>query len=314
MEPIFHAADSIGVPVEKIALSADLPMAVFQQPGIMVPQIPAQRFVEQAARLAGDNLFGIRMAQPVPFHEIESVIPFITGCTNLNCVLKKFCSSSREHSTVALFTLEEKGDLIWLSQRGTCLADGYEHIEMFDVMGMIQLVQLAAGNQWRPPIIHLYQPHNPYIEKSSEFNPSRIVYSQPYHAIAIQRELLSCPTPTMTELSDSPLPVSAPHGFKEELLESISPYVGQHKLNTKRISDITDMSFRTVQRKLMESGSSYSEIIDEARFKKAENLLKETDEKLLDISLVLGYQNASSFTRAFKRLAGTTPREYRNRH
>ena len=311
MEPIFHAASSIGVPVEKIVLSVGLPIAVFKQPEIMVPQIAAQKFVGKAARLAGDNLFGLRMAQPVPFHEIESLIPFIAGCTNLNCVLKKFCASSREHSNIAWFSLEERGDLVWLSEKGTRLASGYKHIDMFDVIGMIQLVQLAAGDQWRPPTIHFVQPHNTYIEKSEEFNPSQIVYSQRYPAIAIQRELLSLSTPTIADLADTALPLSAPTDIKGELLESIAPYIGEHKLNSKLLCDITDMSVRTLQRKLMDAGSNYSEVLDEARFNKAKILLKETNEKLLDISLLLGYANASSFTRAFKRLAGVTPTEYR---
>jgi len=311
MVPIFRAAGSVGVPVEKTALSAGLPIAVFQHPEIMVPQIPAQKFVAKAARLAGDNLFGVRMAQPVSFYELESVIPFITGCSNLYCVLKKFCASSKEQSTIALFTLAEHGELVWLSQVGTPLDDGCEHVEMFDVMGMIQLVQLAAGDQWRPPYIHLRQPYNPYIEKSSYFNPSQINYSRPYQAITIERELLSLPTPTIYDLLDSSPPSSAPTDIKHELLESIAPYIGEHPIDTNLISSISNMSLRTLQRKLMEVGSTYSDIVDQARFQKAESLLIKTDTRLLDISLSLGYQNASSFTRAFKRQAGVTPREYR---
>jgi len=37
-----------------------------------------------------------------------------------------------------------------------------------------------------------------------------------------------------------------------------------------------------------------------------------SDEKLLNVAMMLGYENASSFTRAFLRWAGMTPKEYRS--
>jgi len=61
-------------------------------------------------------------------------------------------------------------------------------------------------------------------------------------------------------------------------------------------------------------GTSYSAVLDQARFQKSRILLKDTDEKLLNISLMLGYENASTFSRAFKRWAGVTPKEFRKLH
>jgi AraC-like DNA-binding protein len=72
-----------------------------------------------------------------------------------------------------------------------------------------------------------------------------------------------------------------------------------------------DMTVRTLQRRLADHDLSYSCILDQSRFLKAEALLLDADIKLVDISLMLGYADAAGFTRAFRRWAGVSPREYR---
>ena len=64
------------------------------------------------------------------------------------------------------------------------------------------------------------------------------------------------------------------------------------------------VSFRTVQRKLAISGVNYSTLLDQLRFEKARDLLKESDVNMLEITLLLGYENASTFSRAFKKWPG----------
>jgi AraC-like DNA-binding protein len=66
-----------------------------------------------------------------------------------------------------------------------------------------------------------------------------------------------------------------------------------------------------LQRRLAQSGSTYSEIVQEARFSTASALLADSDLNIADIAFAAGYDNAPHFSRAFKRLTGMTPREYR---
>ena len=97
----------------------------------------------------------------------------------------------------------------------------------------------------------------------------------------------------------------------DQLLYALPSYLGTQRLTETLLSDITGMSFRTLQCTLDKQCTSYSRILDQARFQKAQSLLKETNEKLLNISLMLGYENASTFSRAFKRWSGVSPREFR---
>ncbi len=80
------------------------------------------------------------------------------------------------------------------------------------------------------------------------------------------------------------------------------------------LSDIArclGMSGRTLQRRLSERGFSYQSVVDESRRRLARQMLRDTDASLLEIAFMTGFAEQSSFSRAFRRWEGQTPRSYR---
>lgn len=63
-----------------------------------------------------------------------------------------------------------------------------------------------------------------------------------------------------------------------------------------------------------ELGMSLSEYILEARINKVKPLLEETNIKISEVALSVGYTNFSHFTRMFKKATGLTPFEYRRQY
>lgn len=72
------------------------------------------------------------------------------------------------------------------------------------------------------------------------------------------------------------------------------------------------ISGRSFQRKLTEAGSSYSRVVDQVRLGMAAELLADENNTLRQIAARLDYANASNFARAFQRLSGVTPTQFRN--
>ena len=68
---------------------------------------------------------------------------------------------------------------------------------------------------------------------------------------------------------------------------------------------------RTLQRRLSDLGHSYQSLVDEARREVALRLVAEGRQSLVEVAFLTGFAEQSSFTRAFKRWSGTTPRKYR---
>ena len=71
------------------------------------------------------------------------------------------------------------------------------------------------------------------------------------------------------------------------------------------------ISSRSLQRRIAEMGTSYSELVAEVRIDTACHLLAESDERIVDIAALLGFAGASSFSRTFVRLMRIQPVVYR---
>lgn len=64
---------------------------------------------------------------------------------------------------------------------------------------------------------------------------------------------------------------------------------------------------RTLQRRLQEEGTSFQQTLDSVRASLAEHYLRKTMMSSAEIALLLGFEDANSFVRAFRGWTGTTP-------
>lgn len=98
------------------------------------------------------------------------------------------------------------------------------------------------------------------------------------------------------------------HTGVERILPQLLPH-GRAKIS--EVARQLGMSSRTLSRKLREEGTTYAEILDKLRSALAKRYLRDREIPVTEIAWLLGYREVSSFTHAFKRLTGITPREFR---
>jgi AraC-like DNA-binding protein len=71
------------------------------------------------------------------------------------------------------------------------------------------------------------------------------------------------------------------------------------------------IGYRTLQRRLQQSGTSHREMADAARRQLAQRYLAATDWTVHEIAKRLGFSNSNAFYRAFRRWTGKAPSTYR---
>jgi AraC-like DNA-binding protein len=83
------------------------------------------------------------------------------------------------------------------------------------------------------------------------------------------------------------------------------------KTSATAVADHFGMHRRTLYRRLERDGKSFQRIVDDVKFEIARDWIKNTDISLVSIATALGYSEASSFTRAFRRWSGQSPKRWR---
>jgi AraC-like DNA-binding protein len=71
------------------------------------------------------------------------------------------------------------------------------------------------------------------------------------------------------------------------------------------------MSARTLQRRLEQEGTTFSEVLDRARLQVARGLLSNSALPLAEVAFRLGFSDVATFSRAFKRWTGMPPGQWR---
>ncbi len=71
------------------------------------------------------------------------------------------------------------------------------------------------------------------------------------------------------------------------------------------------MSARTLQRYLREEETTFADVLDDVRRRRAEVALRETEEPIASVSASLGFGDQSAFHKAFVRWTGKTPGAFR---
>lgn len=107
-------------------------------------------------------------------------------------------------------------------------------------------------------------------------------------------------------------------GEEDSFMELVRGTI-QQRLTGKRpsieeIADALHMSSRTLQRRLQDSGWSFQRVLDDARRQLARYYLSNSVLELGEAAYLLGYEDASSFARAFRGWEGIPPKHWRESH
>lgn len=89
---------------------------------------------------------------------------------------------------------------------------------------------------------------------------------------------------------------------------------GYPELSFESIAEDLSMTRRTVQRYLKNEGESFSALRDQVRCHYAVKLLLEDCRQIEHIAEALGFSDRTSFTNAFKRWLGVSPRALKELH
>lgn len=145
-----------------------------------------------------------------------------------------------------------------------------------------------------------------------------VIFNAPRNALVFAPEILEEPL----SLGDENLAAMHEQLLEQQmnlLLQPDTATVVEHMLLSSQpliierddIASQLNISSRTLQRKLQDSNSSFQQLLEGERKRRAQHLLAQSDLSLTAISEQLGFAESSAFSRAFKRWFALSPLEYR---
>ncbi len=318
--PIVKFLDRIGSPTERLLKQVHLPVRALNNSEAFIPLSQAFAFLELAARTEGIENLGIMVAQQTQVPQVGTFGAIVCQSLTLHDLLHKIL---KFHNTFV------PGEQIWLTEEGNSLWFHHQYLvprsthtyqgQGYTVLMYLSALRLATGAHWQPDELHLSGSHRQkgFLELNFLGN-TPIHFHQPTNAIRFSKALLSQPLlhltkPSLTENQEKMLNLTAPAiNFIDSLRQIILLLLPEGYPNIAVAAEVSGMSIRTFQRRLADNHLSYSQFVDQLRFNEAVRLLQDPTIKLIDIAFDLGFSDAASFTRAFKRWTGLSPREFRH--
>jgi len=291
--------------------STDLPGDVYHQ------------VMERVLNLVDIPSFGVRVGQKFSLVDYGILGYASISSPTLRHLLETFFRFQQivGSSTTFWEGLRVEDENAMIEIHSTCITDQLVRFDVEEALGQ----WTTASNQF-------------FRETVSMFTRISLSYNRPHYAEDMEA-LLGCPVFYGTERNEMVFPsalLDEPIVMANELtaqlceqqcntiLQSLTQQVGLvdqvRKLiinNPGRIpipEDIASqlhMSYRTLRRHLREEGTSFKEIHNDVRMGMAAEYLRQTELTTQEITVLLGYSEASNFHRAFKAWHGKTPGEYR---
>ena len=188
------------------------------------------------------------------------------------------------------------------------------------IASIASISQQASSGEFRPLEVHFKHPALGSASDHEDHFGCPVHFASDRDALLVSEESLRTPNKVGDEdivrffdaLLESDLSkLDVDRSLEGRVLNRISRSLSEGVPAMSDVARQLGMSGRTLQRRLSERGPSYQSLVDETRRRLAQRLLRQTDYSLAEVAFMTGFAEQSSFTRAFKRWAGQTPRAYR---
>lgn len=186
----------------------------------------------------------------------------------------------------------------------------------------IEMVRvLLQDDEWNP--IDIYFQHDAPDKSELENLPlqARVTFNHIFNGISFDKKLLEMAVenhdPKLLALLEIQAKTEADNliqndSFIYQVKLLISSKLGDQDATADTVATELGMSRRTLNRRLSEMNTTFNNEREDIVYQLAKQSLLNSSISVTELAQELGYSDSSAFNRAFKRLSGKTPREYRN--
>jgi len=323
LQPMLEAAAARGVTAQALEQAAGLPAGTLEPLPEALPALTYVKLLDIAADLANDPHFGLHVGERVKLGTYTVYGLILLSCRDFGQAFEQTMRYEQLAHDLGRSTLEIRGalaDYTWHSN----YPPRCRHLVDSVFAGIRVFGNWLAGATLPPAELSLMHDGG---DAAGHAEYLRVFGALPrFHATAnvaqFEAALLAWPVPNADVSLYPVLQQHAENLLKQrvpasgasitaQVHESIVRRLAQGQVRVASVAEELGLAPRTLQRKLADAGSSFQQVLDEARFALARDYLRQPKLSLVDIAFLLGYQEQSAFTHAFREWSGMNPGAWR---
>jgi AraC-like DNA-binding protein len=286
-------------------------------------QVPTQiRILELAAAELEDDLLGFHLARSYDLREIGLLYYVAASSEPLAQALRNGARFSRiNNEGVRLQVAFEETTSIALEYVNVDRRTD-KHQAEFWLITLVRICRQLTDTRLAPLRLRARHFRQGTPAEVRAFLGCEVEFSAAADEVAFPKQVASLPVVShdrflnnlLVHYAEEALASRLParESFRSEIEKVLTQLLPHGTASAAEVARKLGMSPRTLSRKLREQNATYGEIQDSFRAALARRYLAERELPVSEIAWLLGYQELSSFTHAFKRWTGSTPRQFRS--
>jgi AraC-like DNA-binding protein len=317
---LWRALEARRIDPAPIFRAAGVDPATLGVPGKRVPARIALRLQRVADEAVGDPALGLDVARQMQGTALHALGYAWLASSTLGEAFHRFARYARVVTELWTTQIEESADGVRISYVFPAhLERRPDWLHDWLAAGAVRLCRLTAGESFAPLQAALVRERPADTSPFEAWFRSPIVWGAPRTSVLYRSEDLARPIPT-----GNPEVAAATERVALEYLARLdrSDTVAQVRTRVRdslptgvpsqtAVARALALSPRTLARRLEEAGTSFTAIVDETRRALAEQYLRRTEFSVAEVAYLVGFAEASSFNRAFRRWTGRAPGDAR---
>jgi AraC-like DNA-binding protein len=306
---MFHFADvarSVGLEPTRVLREVGLPPTSLQDPEGLVSGGRFRRLLEAAALAAGIDDFGLRLAERSGLSNLGPVAFVVREQTSVGAAVEALARYIHVQNETVRIRIERSGHRVVIAPMLVLRrpAPARQAIEL-SVGVCYRILNLLIGPGWRPLEVNFAHSPPRRRETYRRFFACKVTFNADSDAIVFPASDMEIATPaadaTLARYAQKYVEMIAGRSpdMEGKVREMISALLPTGQCSLERIAEYFGSTPRTIQRKLTEAGTSFSEMLDTQRAALVIRLVEDRSRSLSSVALLLNFSAQSALARWF---------------
>lgn len=294
------------------------------QPEARVSMLTAYTACQRAIHLVGDQGLGLAYARAFKVTLMGSVGLLALSSPSILSALDSVIRfvALRTPFLEAGYEQDAEDFRVYITTRMEMNAGVRQFAMEVMLVGLANILEQLRGQQLQGVRIYMACPEPEYFRDYQADLPAPVMFNAPSWSLEGRRHtfeqapLLSNPSMEAYAREQCEQEFMQLYGSRQGIAERIADHlawceVGYPLPGLEQFAEWLNISPRTLKRRLHEEGASYRDLVERELYSRARKMLASTRFSITEVAQQLGYHEAASFSRAFSRWAGMSPRDYR---